>query len=93
MNKYQETLETLHTLYEVSCLAEKPDAAFQVMIKAQLLSESIEVIEELILLTETFSDAVEITKGETKPKIKVDIEKFLSAKAAYQAMTGNQNVL
>lgn len=91
MNKYQETLETLHTLYEVACFAEKPNSGVQIMVKAQLLAESIEAIGELILLTETFAEALEIAEGAVKPKIKVDIEKFLSAKSAYQAMNINQN--
>lgn len=93
MNKYKETLGTLHTLYEVACLAEKPNSGVQIIIKAQLLAESIEAIGELILLTETFAEALEIVEGAVKPKIKVDIEKFLSAKSTYQAMGNNQNAI
>lgn len=68
MNKYKETLETLHTLYEVACLAEKPNSGVQIMVKAQLLAESIEAIEELILLTETFAEALEIVGVSSSPK-------------------------
>lgn len=82
-------LETLTTLHEVTCASEKSNSTFQVLIKADLLDEAATAIRELIMLTETFAEALEIVAGQKKPKIQVDIEKFLSAKSAYQAMDEN----
>lgn len=83
MNRYDETLETLKTLSEVMALAEGPDAEFEVKIKRQLLEDSIEAIEAWKSFASGFSESFSISHDGVKPRIAVDLEKFLATQAMY----------
>lgn len=86
MNKHEQTLETLNDIYEVMLLAEAPESGFEVKVHRSLLESSMEAIEQLLSIANDFAESFTITQGDNKPRVAIDVERFLAAKFNYDEM-------
>lgn len=84
MNRHDQTLEALQTMREVLILAKGPDANLEVKIEAALLDDAIESILAWRYIAEEFAASLTITQGADKPRIAVDVERFLAAQYTYK---------
>lgn len=84
MNKHDRTKETLEVLADVMEKAEAANSEFSVKIYSNVLRDAIQAIETWKLIADEFSKSITITQGEIKPKIAVDIERFLAAQWTYK---------
>lgn len=83
MNKHQETLNALEALADIMEQAENSGSQFNVKIYSNLLRNAIESINAYKYISDEFAKSITITQGKDKPKIAVDIERFLAAQWTY----------
>lgn len=84
MNKHDKIKEMLETLAEAIEMSEEANSEFSVRIHSTVLRDAINEIEMWRLIADEFSKSITITQGEIKPKIAVDIERFLAAQWTYK---------
>lgn len=87
MGKHDQTLETLETLAGVIEISEDTNAEFAVKVYSTLLRDAIDAINTYKYIADEFAKSITITQGEIKPKIAVDIERFLAAQWTYNQET------
>jgi plastocyanin domain-containing protein len=84
MNKHDRIKEMLVTLAEAIEMSEEANSEFTVKIHSTVLRDAIDEIEMWKLIADEFAKSITITQGEIKPKIAVDIERFLAAQWTYK---------
>lgn len=87
MGKHEETLETLEALADVMQSSEETSAGFAVKVHSTLLRDAVDAINAYKYIADEFAKSIIITQGEIKPKIAVDIERFLAAQWTYNQET------
>lgn len=84
MSKHNQTLEALEELVKLLQRSEDIGATFSVKIHSTLLQNSIDAINAYKYIADEFAKSIEVKPGENKPKIAVDIERFLAAQWTYR---------
>lgn len=84
MPKHNQTLEALGELVKLLERSEDVGATFSVKIHSTLLQNSIDAINAYKYIADEFAKSIEVQPGENKPKIAVDIERFLAAQWTYK---------
>lgn len=87
MNKHDKIKEMLEALAEAIEMSEEANSEFTVKIHSTVLRDAIDEIETWKLIADEFAKSITITQGEIKPKIAVDIERFLAAQWTYNQET------
>jgi hypothetical protein len=80
MNKHQETRDSLDGIVKSADPA-GPDGS--VSVPVSLVQEAIRTIDTWKMIGEEFALSISVTPGELKPRIAVDIERFLAAQFTY----------
>lgn len=87
MNKHDRVLYSFRAIADAfpecaSVTSQKNDSA--ILIEKQLLVDVVKTIETWKSIAEEFANSLNITQGENKPKISVDIERFLAAQYLFR---------
>lgn len=77
--------ETIKTILDAMHEVDKNNIAVRVDVAPSLLEMAISEIDQWKELANDFASCIVITQGEIKPRITVDIEKFLETQHNYQA--------
>lgn len=80
MNKHQQARDAIAALLKDNRHAA---ADIPVSVPADLLEEALLAIDTWQMISEEFAKSISVTPGEIKPKIAVDIERFLAAQFTY----------
>jgi hypothetical protein len=81
MNKHQETRDFLEEAVKGTDTA---DPHGLISVPVSLLQEAIRTIDTWKMIGEEFALSISVTQGEVKPRIAVDIERFLAAQFTYK---------
>jgi len=93
MSKQDKIKETLEILADAVEKSEEANSEFTVRIHSTVLRDALESIETWKLIAEEFARSITVTQGEIKPKIAVDIERFLAAQWTYNQVASEDNPL
>lgn len=93
MSKQDKIKETLEILADAVEKSEEVNSEFTVRIHSTVLRDALESIETWKLIAEEFARSITVTQGEIKPKIAVDIERFLAAQWTYNQVASEDNPL
>jgi len=89
MSKHDETRDAIDALADAVERSEEANAQFAVKIHSNILRDAVEAIDTWKLIAQEFANSIVITSGEIKPKIAVDIERFLAAQWTYKQETND----
>lgn len=87
MNQHDEAREVIETILKTALEADSADSKFEVKILPGLLETALEEIDFWREMADSFSKTIVITAGEVKPRISVDIERFLETQHNYKLAT------
>lgn len=83
MNKHDEVRDALDALADAVEMSEHSNSGVTVKIYSNVLRDAVKAIDTWKLIADEFANSITVTPGEVKPKIAVDIERFLAAQWTY----------